>query len=56
MNTIYIYFGWLGDKGLQVLNFGEIAINTIGNSIKEIKSENDDRNWEQKIFILAFPN
>ena len=44
MNTIYIYFGWLGDKGLQVLNFGEIAINTIGNSIKEIKSENDDRN------------
>ncbi|VVB79738.1 Uncharacterised protein [uncultured archaeon] len=35
ISSVYGYFGWLGEKGLQLVTVGQGTINTVGNIIKD---------------------
>ena len=34
INTAYVYFGWLGEKGIQIFDVGKTTFNAVGNVIK----------------------
>jgi hypothetical protein len=38
VTSIYAYFGWLGDKGIQLVSVGQGTITTVGHIIRDNQS------------------
>ena len=39
VNTVYLYFTWIGEKGVQIFDVGKTTVNMVGNVIKGTKNQ-----------------
>jgi hypothetical protein len=42
INSVYVYFSWVGQAGLKLFDFSKVTVNTVGNVIRSNQTTTND--------------